>query len=150
MKLVIATPLGVVVEAAELEHVLAEDLSGLFGIREGHGELVTVLSPSVLSWRGADGLEAHAAVRAGVLHVHKRGAEVVIEVATREALLSDDLAQLESLIETAYRDESIAEELGRGQTSRLHVAVYRGVLRYLRPEGSAPGAAPTLKGEGPA
>jgi len=135
VKLEIVTPLGVAFEASEVEHVLAEDASGLFGIRRGHAEFVTVLRPSVLSWRLRAGGQAHAALRGGVLYVRRRGREEeLVEVATREAIVSEDLQELEALVESSFRDEAAAEEESRAQAARMQVALTRGVWRYLHPE----------------
>lgn len=148
MRLEIVTPLGVVHQVSGVEHLLAEDATGLFGVRQGHGDFVTVLNASVLSWRLAAGGEGHAAVRGGVLLVRKLGGEVRVEVATREAMVSEDLAALESLVEASFRAEEAVEEQSRGQAARLHAAVYRGVLRYLRPEESMAGAPVLSRGKG--
>ncbi|MGE0710662.1 MAG: F0F1 ATP synthase subunit epsilon [Planctomycetota bacterium] len=131
MRLRVVTPLEVVVEE-EADAVVAEDASGLFGVRPGHAELVTVLSPSVLTWRAGE-REGHVAVRGGVLHVRGRGAEQTVEVATREAMTSDDLAALGEVVARAYRAEDAEEARQRLQDARLQTAVYRSVLRYLRP-----------------
>ena len=49
--------------------VRAEDASGSFGILPGHADLLTVLTPSVVAWRHADGRPGWCAVRRGVLTV---------------------------------------------------------------------------------
>jgi len=93
VRLTVATPLAIVLETEGVAHVRAEDATGAFGILPGHADFVTVLATSVVSWRDQRGNDHHIAVRAGVLKV-QRGRTVAID--TREAVLGDDLQQLES------------------------------------------------------
>ena len=93
MKLRITLPTAVVAEFDDVLHVRAEDASGAFGILPRHADLLTVLATSVVSWRHANGTEGHCAVRGGVLMVS--GGER-IAIATREAVVGDDLVHLES------------------------------------------------------
>ena len=67
IQLTITTPTAVAVQADGVAHVRAEDETGAFGILPGHADFVTALTPSVVSWRDADGREGHCAVRGGVL-----------------------------------------------------------------------------------
>ena len=94
MKLVVSTPLEIVVEDDDVAHVRAEDASGAFGILRGHADFLTALSVSVLSWRDLRGRERHVALRGGVLEV--RDGERV-EVASREAVAGDDLRRRQRL-----------------------------------------------------
>ena len=57
MRLRIATPTVLVVEAEDVGHVRAEDETGAFGILPGHGDFLTVLATSVLTWRDRSGSE---------------------------------------------------------------------------------------------
>lgn len=137
MRLLVTTPLAVVVDARDVRHVRAEDDSGAFGILRGHADLVTVLAVSVVTWRGRDGGEHYVAVRRGVLTV--RGGDTV-EVATGEAVCGDDLRELETAVLARLREEIRAEEVSRASAARLQVAAIRQICRYLRPEpGRAPG-----------
>ena len=69
MRLIIATPMAVVVDTPDVAHVRAEDDTGAFGILEHHADFLTVLALSVVSWRNHAGREHYAAVRGGVLSV---------------------------------------------------------------------------------
>ncbi len=93
MRLSVSTPLAIVVDRDDLAYLRAEDETGAFGILPGYADFLTALSVSVLTWRDRTGSEHHVAVRGGILEV--RGGNTII-VATREAVCSDDLGQLET------------------------------------------------------
>ena len=148
MKLVVATPLSVVVEADGVRAVRAEDGTGAFGILPGHADFVTVLAISVLSWRDGADRQHHVALRGGVLTV--RGGDRV-EVATRDAVGEDTFTALGRAVLARFRDEARAEEEARVSSQRLHLAAIRQLQRYLE-SGHRPvplAAAPGFTGEGP-
>jgi F-type H+-transporting ATPase subunit epsilon len=134
MRLVISEPARVVADNDDVVSVRAEDASGSFGILPGHADLITVLTPSVVAWRHADGRPGWCAVRRGVLSVHD-GNKVAI--ATRQAQLGDDLASLEHAVLDRYRAELDAERRGRVAATRLHAAAIREIIRALRSDGRA-------------
>jgi len=126
------TSLGaVVVDAADVASLRAEDASGSFGVLPGHADFLTTLDIGVVSWRTATG-ESHCAVRGGVLTVED-GRSVAI--ATREAIADTDLNRLESTVlrEFVARDE--AERAARVESMRMELRAVREILRYLRPGG---------------
>ncbi len=129
MRLSVATPLAIVVEADDVVHVRAEDDSGAFGILRGHADFLTALAVSVVSWRDGRGIEHHAAVRAGVLQV--RGGETV-EIATPEAVRGDDLHQLETDVVTRFRRQLSDEQAARTDAQRLYLAAMRQIVHFLR------------------
>lgn len=129
MRLVVATPLDVVVEAEDVAHVRAEDDSGAFGILPGHADFLTVLSISVVTWRNGGGDEHYVALRGGMLEV--RGGDR-IRVTTREAVPGDDLRRLETEVITAFRRELAEERAARLDAQRLYLAALRQIQRYLR------------------
>jgi F-type H+-transporting ATPase subunit epsilon len=132
MRLRIATPAHVVVDTADVRHVRAEDSTGAFGIQPGHTEFVTALATvSVLTYRDGLGTERHVALRGGVLRV--RDGEV-IEVATREAIASDDLEDLHRAVLAGFRTHAEAEAKARTRTTQLNVALVRNLYRYVRGE----------------
>ena len=136
MKLEVSTPTAIAVRENDLVSMRAEDASGSFGIWNGHADLITVLSVSVLSWRRRDGSESHCAVRGGVLTVRQGGQ---IAVATQEAVPGDDLARLEHEVLDRLR---AAEEQVRGarfHARQLHVAALEQLMRYARPRGLTAG-----------
>ena len=144
MRLIIATPMAVVVDTPDVAHVRAEDDTGAFGILEHHADFLTVLALSVVSWRNHAGREHYAAVRGGVLSV-AGGRQ--IRVATREAVASDDLHELETAVLGGFREETGAEQEARATAARLQVAAIRQICRYLRAERAPAFAARLGPGE---
>lgn len=146
LSLIVTTPTSVAVRVAGLAHLRAEDSSGAFGIWPGHADLLTALAVSVISWRGTDGSEGHCAVRGGVLTLHDGAG---IAVATREAVVGDDLHALERDVLARFRRS--AEEEGEARTGarRMHLAAIRHILGYLRPDRRSSGGpgAPAGNGE---
>ncbi len=130
MKLRIVTPLAVVVEEDGVLAVRAGDDTGSFGILPGHAGFLTSLSISVVSWKSADGARHYAAVRRGVLTV-TAGREVAI--ATREAIVGDDLATLDDTVVNRFRSETETERTEHVETTRLQLAAIRQIMRRLRP-----------------
>jgi F-type H+-transporting ATPase subunit epsilon len=70
-------------------------------------------------------------VRRGVLRVES-GREVA--VATREAIVGDDLDHLEQVVLTQLRDALDAERTARTESLQLQMKAIRQIVRYLRPE----------------
>ncbi len=138
MRLRITTPGGLVVDATDVRHVRAEDATGAFGIQPGHTELVTTLAVSVLTWRDERGQERHAAVRGGVFRV-RDGRQV--DVATREAVVSDQLDALSHAVLSRLRQAADAEANARTRAAQLHASVVRYLYRYVRGERGARGLA---------
>ena len=129
MRLRIATPVGLVVDASDVRHVLAEDATGTFGIQVGHTEFVTTLTVSVVSWRDAAGGEHHAAVRGGVLRVRDGR---FVEIATREAIVGERLEDLGHAVLGRMREAAEAEAKSRTRAAQLHASVVRHLYRYVR------------------
>jgi len=100
MKLRITIPTAVVAELDDVVHLHAEDASGAFGILRRHADFLTVLETSVVSWRRAGGAEGHCAVRGGEQ----------IAIATREAVLGDDLVRLEAEVLETFRHKTAEEQ----------------------------------------
>lgn len=128
MKLLVTTPISVVVDAVDVRHVRAEDVTGAFGILPGHADFITVLAVSVLTWRNHLDEEHHVAVRGGVLTVRDGS---LVEVATREAVGEDTLRRLGRAVLERFREEVQAEEESRVSATRLHLAAIRQLQRYL-------------------
>ncbi len=130
MKLRITTPLTVAVDEDGVRAVRAEDASGSFGILPRHADLLTDLAISVVSWTRADGSERHCAVRRGVLSV-SGGREIAI--ATRQAIVGDDLATLHQIVSHRFRAEADEERTERVETTRLQLEAIRQIMAHLRP-----------------
>ncbi len=128
MKLRITDPMSIVVDQ-EVASVRAEDASGSFGILPGHADLVTVLEISVLSWRQASGNSGYCAVRNGILTVSE-GARV--DVATREAHVSDAIEELEAVVLAGYRAHREAERSSRTAAAKLRMQAIRRMVEALQ------------------
>ena len=130
MKLIVTTPTAIAVNEDSVRHVRAEDPSGAFGIESGHADFLTTLSICVVRWRNVDGVERYIAVRGGVLRVRSGK---VVEIATREAVVNDDLAHLQSEILARMAQNVEAERSARSGALGLEQAAIRQIYRYLRP-----------------
>lgn len=137
MKLLITTPLEVVVDADHIRALRAEDASGSFGILPGHVEFLTALTVSVISWTGEQGDAHYCAVRHGVLSV-SRGREIAI--ATREAIVGDSLEALDQTVLARFRADLDAERVAHVESARLQLAAIRQLMRNLHP--GQPGEGP--------
>lgn len=131
MRLLITTPTAVVVDETDVVAVRAEDETGSFGILSGHAEFLTALVTSVVTWRQTDGRQRFCAVRRGVLSV-ANGDEVAI--ATREAIMGDDLDRLEQVVLTKFHEAVEAERATRTESLQLQMRAIRQIVRYLRPD----------------
>jgi F-type H+-transporting ATPase subunit epsilon len=129
MRLRIVTPLVTAVDEDGVLSLRAQDASGCFGVLPGHADFLTSLAASVVSWRGADGRRRCCAVRGGVFSV-SGGREVAI--ATREAVVGDDVATLEGAVLAQFREENETEKSERADTMRLHLAAIRQIMLHLR------------------
>jgi F-type H+-transporting ATPase subunit epsilon len=141
VRLTVTTPLAIIVEANDVAHLRAEDETGAFGILPGHADFLTALSVSIVSWRDDRGAEHHAAVRGGMLEV--RGGNA-IAIAAPEAVVGDDLHQLESEVLARFHRRVAEEQAARTDAQKLYLAAVRQIVRFLRDE-----RAPALPG-GPA
>ncbi len=128
MRLVVTTPVQVMIDVDCLRSLRAEDASGWFGVRPGHADLLTVLQPSVMSWVCADDVECFAAVRGGVLTVRNG---TLVEVATREAFVGTDLDTLEDELSAAIAADRDSRAEARTGLVHLEAAAIRHLQRYL-------------------
>lgn len=130
MKLVITTPTEVAVNQERVRYVRAEDSSGAFGIEPRHADLLTTLAICVVRWRDERNVENYVAVRGGVLRVREGK---FVEIATREAVVNDNLALLRNQVLSAMIKNVEQEQSARAGTLRLEHAAIRQIYRYLRP-----------------
>ena len=130
MRLRITTPLAVIVDEDGVLAVRAEDDTGSFGILPGFADFLTSLAIAVVSWKRADGTRHYAATRGGVLSV-TAGHDIAI--ATREAVVSDDLATLDQSVLTQFHADTEAERQEHADSTRLQLAAIRQIMGRLRP-----------------
>ena len=129
MKLTITTPLAVIVEEDGVIVLSAEDASGGFGIQPHHADFLTSLAVAVVSWKSSDGVRHYCAVRGGVLTV-TAGREIAI--ATREAVLGEDLATLDKTILRQFQADADAERTERVDSTRLQLSAIRQIVSHLQ------------------
>jgi len=146
MRLLVTTPMSVILDRDDVQYVRAEDETGAFGIFEGHADFMTVLSISVLAWRNTLENEHYIAVRGGVLTVRDG---TLIEVATRDAVGEQTLRKLDESILSRFREDEEAEVQSRVSATRLHLAAIRQIQRYLHAgQRPVPQGAPASLGRG--
>ena len=132
MRLRIITPLSVVVDEDGILSLRAEDPTGSFGILPRHADFLTRLTISVAGWKGADATRHFCAVRRGVLSVTDR---TNISIATREAIVGDDLATLDQTVLARFRTDIETERTEHAESTRLQLNAIRQIMRHLRPDG---------------
>ncbi len=130
MKLVVTTPTEITVDEDSVRSVRAEDSSGAFGIEPRHADFLTTLTVCVVRWRDGRNVEHYVAVRGGVLRVREGK---VVEIATREAVVNDDLGHLRNEVLSAMLKNVETEQSARAGALRLENAAIRQIYRYLRP-----------------
>jgi F-type H+-transporting ATPase subunit epsilon len=135
MRLLITTPTAVVIDDPDAIAVRADDETGSFGILGGHADFLTALTVSVVAWRRSHDRHRFCAVRRGVLSVSHGN---LVAIATREALVGDDLERLEHVVLAEFRNNVEAERTARTASLQLQMKAIRQIVRYLRPE--RPGA----------
>jgi F-type H+-transporting ATPase subunit epsilon len=133
MRLMITTPSAVVVDHSDVVAVRAEDETGSFGILDGHADFLTALTVSVVSWRRLEGHHGYCAVRQGILFVSR---STQVAIASREAIVGNDLEHLENVIVATFRDQVETERIARLDGLRLEMRAIRQIVKYLRPDGS--------------
>jgi F-type H+-transporting ATPase subunit epsilon len=129
MKLTVATPLAIAVEAEDVAYVRAEDETGAFGVLPGHADFLTALSVSVVIWRNGRGVEHYVAVRGGVLEVSKGS---IIAISTPQALTGDNLRDLQTEVLTEFRRALDEEKTARVDSQKLYLAAVRQICRFAR------------------
>lgn len=129
MRLRIVTPLAVIIDEDGVLGVRAEDATGSFGILPGHADFLTSLAISVVSWESSNETRHYCGVRRGVLAV-TAGRDIAI--ATREAVVGDDLTTLDESVLARFRSDIEAERTEHVESTRLHLNAIRQIMRHLR------------------
>jgi len=131
MRLRITTPLAVVIDQ-ELDSLSATDASGSFGILPGHAAFLTTLAICIVSWRHS-GKEKFCAVRGGVLTVAGR---TTIAIATREAVVGDDLSRLDTDVLERFVADAEAERFEHVEAMRVQMNAIRRMINRVHPGGN--------------
>lgn len=132
MRLRIITPLSVILDE-DIDGLRAEDASGSFGILSGHAPFLTALAVSIVSWRKAD-VEHFCALRGGVMTV---GDNSNIDIATREAVTGDVLANLDREVLARFQSDADDERSEHVETMRLQFNAIRHIVSRLKPGANA-------------
>ena len=128
MILRIVTPLMVVVDE-NANGVRAEDASGSFGILPGHAAFLTSLALSVVEWVPTVGGRRYCAVRGGMLSVLRGHA---VAVATREAIVGDDIATLDATVLARFRADADRDRSERFDSSQLQLSAIRRMVGEMQ------------------
>jgi len=123
MKLTLLLPTKILIDE-EVEKVGAESSYGTFTILPRHIDFTTILTPGLLSFQTAGGVEEFLAVDEGVLV--KCGEQ--IRISTGRAVYGPDLAQLRATIQAEFRALDQQERKERMALARLETDFVR---RYL-------------------
>jgi F-type H+-transporting ATPase subunit epsilon len=129
LRLQIVTPLAIIVDQTAIS-LRAVDASGSFGILPGHADFLTRLALSVVTWTTPDDATHFCAVRSGALTVQAGH----IAIATREAVLGDDLDRLDRDVLSRFRTDLDEERVEHIETTRLHLNAMRQMLSRLQPK----------------
>ena len=129
MKLRITTPLELILDQDGVKALRAEDASGGFGIMDRYADFLTSLAIGVVSWQTHDETRHYCAARRGVFSVDRGD---VITIATREAVLGDDLATLRETVLARFRADIEAERSERANSTLLELSAIRQIVSRLR------------------
>jgi F-type H+-transporting ATPase subunit epsilon len=129
MRLLLTSLGSLVVDHEPIVALRASDASGGFGLLPGHADFLTALGTGIVSWRYADGSARYCAVRGGVLSVAKG----TVSVATRDAILDDNLEHLEATALSVFRTRDESERQARSEDTQLELKALRELMRYLQP-----------------
>lgn len=111
---------------------LGRSVQAILRLRSRSGWPVALtVTISVVGWTRADATRHFCAVRHGVLAV-TGGRE--ISIATREAILGDDLATLDRTVLARFRADIEAERTEHVESTRLQLNAIRQIMRHLRPD----------------
>ena len=99
----------------------AEAPNGFFCLLPRHIDFVATIVPGILSFLDSDGFEHFIAVDEGTLV--KCGPQVL--VSTRHAVMSEDLGQLQQVVEQQFESIDERERLARSAAARLESGMVR-------------------------
>jgi F-type H+-transporting ATPase subunit epsilon len=125
MRLTVTTPTRVIVDEA-VRSVQAEDASGRFGIEPGHERFLTTTVPSLVVYRPAGGGERYVAVDHGTLRVTPDH----VQLATRQAVASDDLDELERVVAEHYERQRESHRSTGRSFAEIELSAWRKLMEY--------------------
>ena len=120
MRLKIVTPTAVCLDTP-VRRLVAEGPDGHFGMLPRHIDFASELVPGILVYETEDGTERYSGHHSGTLV--KCGAEVL--VATRTAVLADDMPTVRRRISDELRELEETEREARSALARLEADIVR-------------------------
>lgn len=128
MKLDILLPSHRLLHRTEVLRIVAETVSGSFGLLPRRRDCVAALAPGILSFETAADGERFVAIDGGVLI--KVGTDV--EVSVRRAMLGTDLSLLRAAVEREFRAEDELARSLRAAMDKLEIGFLTrlGALRH--------------------
>lgn len=126
MQLVVFTPSDSVLDAP-VSYLAAQGLVGGFGMRPRHVDFVAPLVSGILNFIDSDDAERFIAVDGGVLMKTGR----TVRVATRRAVLGDDLSSLHETVSEEFLALTEHEKEARHAVARLEAGIVR---RFIQSE----------------
>jgi len=131
MKLTITTPFGIIIDNENILSLRAEDATGSFGILSLHADFMTILGVSVLSWQDMQRKTIYCAVNNGIFVV-SGGKQ--ISIATREAVVGQDLDDLKQRVLGKFAIENTRESKTRLAHERLQAQAIQRIQDFLHQE----------------
>lgn len=119
-----------------VEIVRARDASGAFAIQPGHADFVTVLAPSLVEWRDAQGVVCCAGVPGGVLHASGGNA---VSVLARRLYFGDSPAAVLQALQAGLAGASADEARLHDKLARLEAEATAHLARRM---GETPASEP--------
>ncbi len=125
IQLIVTTPTRVLVDEP-VRSVQAEDASGRFGIEPGHEHFLTTTVPSIVLYRPVVGGETCIAVDHGTLRVTPQR----VQIATRQAVASDDLDELERIVEEEFEKQRETDRRAGKSFAEIELGAWRKMMEY--------------------
>ncbi len=125
MQLIVTTPTRVIVDEP-VRSVQAEDASGRFGIEPGHERFLTTTVPAILMYRPSTGGEEYVAVDRGTLRVTPDR----VQLATRQAVASGNLDELERVVEQQFERERDVHREALTSFADMELSAWRKMMKY--------------------
>jgi F-type H+-transporting ATPase subunit epsilon len=126
MQLEIVTPLQIGL-LMPVRRIVAEGPDGSFGMLPHHIDFVSQVVPGILVYEDMQGQEHYAAVNSGTLVK----CDDLVRIATRSAILGENLDTLEIRMKQEFRQQDEAEREARSALARLEAQMIR---HFLDPE----------------
>jgi F-type H+-transporting ATPase subunit epsilon len=125
IQLIVTTPTRVIVDEP-VRSLQAEDPTGRFGVEPGHEHFLTTTVPSILLYRPVGGGEKYVAVDRGTLRVMPKR----VQVATRHAVASDNLDELERVVEEEFEKQSETHRRAGQSFAEIELSAWRKLMEY--------------------